>query len=302
MKNPSTFKLPKRLDNIPDWRIIQHFRTWEKLEKKIAAYRNHLHFALHCKHHDVIPNSLKLKCAMKGRNAQRIIERAQKALLNERVSEINTKLLEMEAKRAESDEFLFTHCSNGTYTEIKDWTTHARNKTFVNFRDRQQKKFERLYAKHVEKNNAVNGPIVDVSDEEKERIKSKWIVNLSDRVLTSDEECLFKKGLNFAVTPDKIPTEEYIIGIESACRLIGPNTKEAETLRSDCVRILKNAPPPKPNLKRKEKIALGSLARDSEITIVPADKGRAVVVLNTKDYKTKARALLDDTNSLRTRN
>merc|ERR1711879_285013 len=99
---------------------------------------------------------------------------------------------------------------------------------------------------------------------------------------TPEEESVLKKGLNFAVTPDKIPTEEYIIGIESACRLIGPNTKEAETLRSDCVRILKNAHPPKANLKKKEKLALGSLAKDSEITIVPADKGRAVVVLNTK--------------------
>ena len=147
----------------------------------------------------------------------------------------------------------------------------------------------------MEENKKLNGPIADVSEKETEEIKSKWIVNLSDRVLTSEEENVLKKGLNFAVTPDKIPTEEYIIGIESACRLIGPNTKEAETLRSDCVRILKNAPPPKSNLKKTEKIALGSLAKDKEITIVPADKGRAVVVLNTKDYKAKANTLLEDT-------
>ena len=147
MKNPSTFKLPQRLDHEPDRRIVQQFRTWEKLEKKIAAHRNHLHFTLHCKHHNVIPVSLRLKCAMKGRNAQNIIEKAQKGLLNERISEINKKLLEMEAQRADADEFLFMHCSTETYSEIKEWTAHARNKTFVNFRDRQKKKFKKLLTK-----------------------------------------------------------------------------------------------------------------------------------------------------------
>ena len=56
-------------------------------------------------------------------------------------------------------------------------------------------------------------------------------------------------------------------------------------------------PFPKPNLKKKEKIALGILAKDKDITIVPADKGRAIVVMNTSDYQSKAKTLLDDTST-----
>ena len=103
--------------------------------------------------------------------------------------------------------------------------------------------------------------------------------------------------MNFAVTPKESPVDDFIIGIESACRAVGPHSKESETLRAHCVRVLKNAPPPKPNLKKSERIALEELAKDKNITIVPADKGRAVVVMNTVDYKNKAKQLLSDENT-----
>ena len=39
------------------------------------------------------------------------------------------------------------------------------------------------------------------------------------------------------------------------------------------------------------------MAKDTNITILPADKGRAVVVMNATDYKEKAKALLGDTTT-----
>uniref|UniRef100_A0A674PCU4 Uncharacterized protein n=1 Tax=Takifugu rubripes TaxID=31033 RepID=A0A674PCU4_TAKRU len=44
-----------------------------------------------------------------------------------------------------------------------------------------------------------------------------------------------------------------------------------------------------------EKRAIASLAKDKNITILPADKGRCTVVLNTTDYDTKILSLLTDT-------
>ena len=99
------------------------------------------------------------------------------------------------------------------------------------------------------------------------------------------------------MTPTSIPTHEYIIGIESACRFIGPNTPEAARVRSDCVRILRAAKPPKPNITTDERAALRSLSKDKNITILPADKGRLVVIMNTEDYKSKSLTLLGDTNT-----
>ena len=241
MMDPSTSKLPKRLNSEPDRKIIKNFRKWEQLERKIAAFRNHLHFTLHCKHHDVVPPSLKLKCAMRGRNADTILQRAQRALINERVNEIKRKLEEFEKQRAEADEFLFTTI-NHEYDEIKRWMAHAQEVSFESIRQRQQKKFTRLYNKKTEADREKNGPIVEVDTKDIEAIQSKWVVNLSDKTLTADEENVLKHGLNFAVTPKEIPVDEYIIGIETACRAIGPQSKEAETLRAHCVRVLKNAP------------------------------------------------------------
>lgn len=40
--------------------------------------------------------------------------------------------------------------------------------------------------------------------------------------------------------------------------------------------------------------ALRDLAKDTSVTILPADKGRAVVVMNTNDYTDKINNLLND--------
>ena len=63
------------------------------------------------------------------------------------------------------------------------------------------------------------------------------------------------------------------------------------------MRIIKNHDAPKSNITKPEREALLQLAKDDTITILPADKGRAVVVMNTADYKTKATAILSDTTT-----
>ncbi len=108
---------------------------------------------------------------------------------------------------------------------------------------------------------------------------------------------LLKKGLNFTVTPNKVPANDYIIGIESACRLLGASSKAEDRLRADCVKVIKHHKVPKSNVSKAEREALKNLAKDDSITILPADKGRAVVVMNTADYKQKATALLSDTTT-----
>ena len=107
-----------------------------------------------------------------------------------------------------------------------------------------------------------------MSDEECANLKSKWVINLSDRILTSDEVSLLQKGLNFAVTPNYLPVHDYIIGIETACKLVGPYSKEADRLRSDCVKILRNTELPKSNITAKERDALRTLGKDKSITIL----------------------------------
>ena len=48
------------------------------------------------------------------------------------------------------------------------------------------------------------------------------------------------------------------------------------------------------NISKEQSRALRNLKKDKDITIVPADKGRAVVVMNTNDYDNKISDLLND--------
>ena len=67
-------------------------RDLEKCEKSLARHRNHLVFSLRCKDENVIPPSLRIKCPVRSENARRIVERARKGLLNERIRENNRSI------------------------------------------------------------------------------------------------------------------------------------------------------------------------------------------------------------------
>jgi hypothetical protein len=62
----------------------------------------------------------------------------------------------------------------------------------------------------------------------------------------------------------------------------------------ETVRIIKSSSRPRDNLTRAEREALRALKKNTELTILPADKGNATVVLNTVDYKQKITSLLQD--------
>ncbi len=75
------------------------------------------------------------------------------------------------------------------------------------------------------------------------------------------------------------------------------DSEQAASLRADCVKILKRAPLPRHNVSRGEREALKRLKDERDIMILPADKGRAVVVMNSKGYTSKAKELLSDTTT-----
>ena len=54
---------------------------------------------------------------------------------------------------------------------------------------------------------------------------------------------------------------------------------------------------PSPFQHDDEREALKTLSKDKTITIFPVDKGRMMVVMDTEEYKRKAKELLSDTNT-----
>ena len=68
----------------------------------------------------------------------------------------------------------------------------------------------------------------------------------------------------------------------------------AGNLRGRICSILGRARPPKPNLQKDEQASLKTLREDRNITILPADKGNATVIMDTAKYEKKIEDLLDD--------
>ena len=64
------------------------------------------------------------------------------------------------------------------------------------------------------------------------------------------------------------------------------------------VNILKNSKPETTqNITRQQRAAVRSLQQDPSITVVPADKGKAVVVMDMAEYREKVHTLLSDENT-----
>ena len=80
------------------------------------------------------------------------------------------------------------------------------------------------------------------------------------------------------------------------CRIRNQTAKD--TIRVTITNILKHAKPSKTsNIPTAQHKPLLDLKKDKKITILPADKGRAVVVMIRNDYEQKLNNLLSDTKT-----
>ena len=137
----------------------------------------------------------------------------------------------------------------------------------------------------------------DQSDEENQteddEIKERWVKNLSKRSLSPQEINLLRKGGGFAVTPKEPPMVEYITAIEMACRNLAKG--QALCMRAEAIEELsKERPKPASNLTKEEWNALNDLKKDDEIMILPADKGKCLVVMDRTEYIEKMETKLQD--------
>ena len=81
---------------------LQQIRTLENIAKKKGRYSSHLHFYLQCKHKGLKPKGIKIKAQMSGNEVRKVIEKAEKALLNIRIGEVvrKNKLIDMKKNEA----------------------------------------------------------------------------------------------------------------------------------------------------------------------------------------------------------
>ncbi|XP_072033196.1 uncharacterized protein [Amphiura filiformis] len=265
---------------------LDNIRHLEKTGQKIARYRNHLRFSLHCKHQNITPVSLRLSSTVKGRKADNILRRAERALLNVRVGQIVNKInnLNQEKDRLESVIYSASELPSNVTAEIKTRTERSQVKEHELSKTRQKNKFSRLLEKKKElesrkTNNTLASDCI-----------SKWVKNCSERLLNDSELSVLVKGLNYSVAPTEVPVVDIITSTESACRKLPE--RDASELRSKVVGLLSRPKKLESNLNADEHKALNQLKKDQDIRILPADKGRIVVVLDTSDYQQNVKIFL----------
>ena len=274
---------------------VQSFRKLETLSKQHARHSNHLRFNLRCKHEGIIPRSLNIQSPIKSKGAMEIIDKAKKQLLRERIS-LNVKKVDNIVKDIEKsqNEWLSNPDLN---EEIRSAAVShlavQRENTHLSTKTRHIGKMEKLVEKQkAAKYNGLTAPTeLDLSGTQLKR----WVINRSSRPLTDTETRFLARGLGHAITPDKIPHEEFILATESACKMLPP--EERPSMRAEIAGILRSAKPPKPNISREEREAAKTLAKDDSILILPADKGRCTVILDKPQYIDQVETMLSDKNT-----
>ncbi|XP_072023068.1 uncharacterized protein [Amphiura filiformis] len=248
-------------------------------------------FSLHCKHHNITPVSLHLSSSVKGSKADNILRRAERSLLNVRIGQVVQKLKHLDNEKDRLGDLIFraSPLSADDKAEVKQRVTKSEVKEHDTCKQRQQRKFTRLVEKKEQQdkrkfNNNIAADCI-----------SKWVKNCSQRILSDPELHVLARGLNFAVTEDEVPIVEFITATESACRNL-PET-QANELRSKVVNLVSKPKKIDSNISKDERKALQDLRKDQSIRILPADKGRLCVILDTTEYHQKCEALLGDTNT-----
>ena len=257
-------------------------------------------FTLRAKDSGLIPPSLRLKCPINTKSAKTIVQKAEKALLRERIRVISNRIKNLETEKSHVKEDLNSRgISDDLHRQISRHVENSRESEFQNVRSRQTRKLKNLVDKQ-QHSVSFNGNVRNVTSEPDlsgTQLK-RWVKNLSKYKLSDAQTKVLSHGLGYAVSPDSVNdssiVDEYIVACEKACWKLPKS--DAEQLRSEIVGTLKSAKPPPSNISKEERLAI-KLQKEASIMVLGADKGRATVVMEKSDYDNKMCALLSDTKT-----
>ena len=295
---------------------VKTFRQWEKLEIKIAEFKNHRRFTLRCLSKGLISVSIKLKTKVQTPKGKQILRKAERMFMNERVISINNTIIMLNFQADTCINNLESTLNQDVMEKCHEFINNIRERRHYKTMVRQTKKFEKLQMKTGGRSNIQSGgdgknqdsngtfettvettqPINTVEavtsttavyNKNNNNNKVKWVHNLSKTPLTEVQEKVLAHGPNFAITTKEPPVSEYISQIERLCQQLEKG--KVEELRGEIKQILKKTQLPKPNITQEEAKAIQELRRDKERVILTDDKGVSMVVLDTEDYIKKIR-------------
>ena len=101
------------------------------------------------------------------------------------------------------------------------------------------------------------------------------------------------KGLNFAPAPGRISTTHFTSG-EAAINQSGVDDNVAAKAHMSVISAVNCAKMPPRNIPPHKLKPRRKIASNEDILVLPADKGRATVVMDTTDYGEKMHKMLSE--------
>ena len=268
---------------------VKLVRDLENCAKKVARFRNHLRFNVHCKHHHVTPVSLRLKSTVQGPDAKKILRSAERRFLKVRIGQNINRIDKLITEKASLTTKIMQVFHQETFTQVEEFVLKSQLCEHEVTKERQKNKFSCLLNTSGMNSNQPTSVLAS-------ECMQKWVTNCSQRILSDPELSVWKKGLNFAVTPKKLPVVDLIAATESACRYL--NSSDANELRAKVVSTIgKHGNINDQNITKKERKAIEDFRKDENIMILPADKDRTTVVMDKQEYLNKCNSMLQDTKT-----
>ncbi|XP_070549284.1 uncharacterized protein [Ptychodera flava] len=235
-----------------------------------------------------------LRSNVHGTKADNIVQRAEKALLNVRIDQTVKRLSTLTKIQTELVSELKQCLAENEFQQVVERGQRSQMKEHEKSKERQIKKFNRLIERKSNQQN-MQESIKPTDSEDEPDSSERWVKNYSKRSLNEVERSVLMKGLNFAVSPRQVPIIDYITTTECACRHLDQN--DANELRAKVLVELNKHERVEQNLHQREHQAIKELKSDKSIKILPADKGRCTVILDTDTYKEKCESLLSDSKT-----
>ncbi|KAI0228411.1 hypothetical protein LSAT2_021120 [Lamellibrachia satsuma] len=127
--------------------VVKTLRGLEKTTRKGACWKNHHHFNTCCLRDNVIPKSLHLRSTVKGIKASTILRKAEKKLLNIRISQCHFTVNKLQDEKELLEANLRTKLKETEMEEETAFIEHAHETTFRETQERQQRKYDQLLSK-----------------------------------------------------------------------------------------------------------------------------------------------------------
>nr|VZI11478.1 unnamed protein product [Spirometra erinaceieuropaei] len=255
---------------------LRQARHWELFSCRQGSTREQLAFLHNCLSSDIMPRSVSVRPPARTDFGREVARSCSRRLLRTLINECHIRLRKYGKEIERAKTACASYLETETLQNLESWI-------LIKVNEERNKKKTQLLNKMCTLRQAQStapGP--------------SSVHNLSSKQLTEDQVKVLQRESSYN-TGDAQPVD-FIAALEATLSKTDTTEDSKNAIRQRVASLIMSHRPHR-TIPPAEVKAIKELKRDEEIVIVPADKGRATVVLDKSEYVTKAQQLLNDEQS-----